>query len=170
MKPSSTHELLDDALRICIPENASVLPGLTARYVKGKSSMKTATRISLGVFLALIALAVTLLAFPDVALALQHLFGYLPGVGIVDESRGPRNLAEPVSQTRAGITVTVADVTISEILTSIHLKISGIPASAYPADEPGAGSSGRTAAPAQEPVSTATMAAPRIRPAILPGR
>jgi hypothetical protein len=39
--------------------------------------------------------------------AVRQLFGYIPGVGIVEQSNGIRVLAEPVSVEQDGITVTV---------------------------------------------------------------
>ena len=62
------------------------------------------------VLMALLALMVaTLLAVgPERALAaLRGLLGYIPGIGLVDDSAGLRVLAEPVSQTRDGVTVTI---------------------------------------------------------------
>jgi len=65
------------------------------------------------VVMAVLALIVaTLLAVgPERALAaLRGLLGYIPGIGLVDDSAGLRVLAEPVSQTREGVTVTIEQV------------------------------------------------------------
>ncbi len=45
--------------------------------------------------------------------AVLQLFGYIPGVGIVDQNSPIRLLAEPVSITRDGITVSVNQVVLT---------------------------------------------------------
>ena len=75
---------------------------------------------------------VLVISAPGMVAALKQFFGYVPGVGVVDQSAGVRKLAEPVSQTRDGITVTVDSAIPSADLTAIDVKIVGIPVSAYP--------------------------------------
>lgn len=58
--------------------------------------------------------------------------GYIPGVGMVDQSAPIRVLAEPVSLTRDGITITVTSVTLSADRTRVDYEVSGVPRSAYP--------------------------------------
>jgi len=94
--------------------------------------MKTKIKITLSITLALIIYAIALFTAPVMARAFQHLFGYLPGAGIVDQSIEPRQLAEPVSQTRDGVALTVESALLSADLTIIEVKVAGIPASAYP--------------------------------------
>lgn len=65
----------------------------------------------------------------------MKLFGYIPGVGIVDLNAPIRVLAEPVSVTRAGITVTVTSATLTEEKTQIAYRIFGVPSSSYPDPE-----------------------------------
>lgn len=67
--------------------------------------------------------------------AFRQLFGYIPGVGIVNQSAPIRVLAEPVSITRDGITITVTSATLTGDRTHIDYRIFGIPASAYPGRE-----------------------------------
>ena len=64
--------------------------------------------------------------------AFSHLFGYIPGVGIVSQDTPIRVLAAPVSVTRDGITITVTSATLTADLTHIDFRIFGVPASAYP--------------------------------------
>jgi hypothetical protein len=64
--------------------------------------------------------------------AVRWLFGYIPGVGIVDQSAPIRVLAEPVSVTHDGITVTVTSATLTGDRTHIEYRIFGVPGSAYP--------------------------------------
>jgi len=69
----------------------------------------------------------------------MRLFGYIPGVGIVDVNAPLRVLEEPVSVTRDGITVTVTSAVLSSEKTQIDYRIFGVPSSAYPDREDIAG-------------------------------
>ena len=73
--------------------------------------------------------------------AMRGLFGYIPGVGIVDQSAPIRVLAEPVSVTRDEITLTVTSATLAGDRTDIHYRVFGVPGSAYPAQEDASGCS-----------------------------
>ena len=67
--------------------------------------------------------------------AVLQLFGYIPGVGIVDQNSPIRLLAEPVSITRDGITVSVNQVVLTGTETRLDFGVSGVPLSAYPKAE-----------------------------------
>ncbi|TET32390.1 MAG: DUF4179 domain-containing protein, partial [Anaerolineales bacterium] len=67
--------------------------------------------------------------------AVRQLFGYIPGVGIVDQSSPIRMLAEPVSVTRDGITVSVNQAVLNATETRLDFGVSGVPLSAYPKEE-----------------------------------
>jgi len=80
--------------------------------------------------LALLVLAILLaigFSSPTVVNALRHLLGYIPGLGVVDQNTPFYVLAEPVSQTRAGITITVKDAVISSDKTIIRFIIENVP-------------------------------------------
>ncbi len=64
--------------------------------------------------------------------AFRQLFGYIPGVGIVDQSAPIRVLAEPVSLTRDGITLEVTSGTLTGDQTHIEYRSFGVPGTAYP--------------------------------------
>ena len=77
--------------------------------------------------------ACTLIIGPErVYNAVRQLFGYIPGVGIVDQSNPIRVLAKPVSITRDGISITVTSATLTGDRTHIDYRIFGVPGSAYP--------------------------------------
>lgn len=81
----------------------------------------------------LLLVAGVLIAGPQrVIAAVRDLFGYIPGVGIVDTSAPIRVLAEPVSLTRDGITIEVNSATLTGDSTHIDSRIFGVPGSAYP--------------------------------------
>ena len=77
--------------------------------------------------------ACTLIVGPErVYNTVRQLFGYIPGVGIVDQSAPIRVLAEPVSITREGVSITVTSATLTGDMTHIEYRIFGVPGSAYP--------------------------------------
>jgi len=81
-----------------------------------------------GLGLALTAMAIGLLAAsPSLAAAMMRLLGYVPGVGMVEQSAPLRVLARPVSQTRGEITITVTEAVLSVDKTVIVYNVENIP-------------------------------------------
>lgn len=102
-------------VRLTQPEN---------KPLERKSFMKTLrARPALAILIALL----ILLALSGVAYAIGKSLGYIPGLGIIDRSAPLRVLAEPVSQTYVGITVTVKEAVISIDKTLITFTIENIP-------------------------------------------
>ena len=62
----------------------------------------------------------------------QFFAGYIPGVGIVDQSSPIRVLEEPVTVTRDDISITVTSATLTGERTYIDYRSFGIPGTAYP--------------------------------------
>lgn len=96
---------------------------LAGRPVKMKSRfvMKTAW-----VF-AFVLVAITLIvSAPEAVNALKKLFGYVPGVGLVENTGNLRMLAEPVSMTRDGITITVTQVMVYWDRVELTYEVDGI--------------------------------------------
>ena len=67
----------------------------------------------------------------NIVAAMQRLLGYIPGVGLVDDSVGLRVLAEPVVVVREGITVSVTQAVLDAQRAVILFDVEGIPPSAY---------------------------------------
>jgi len=61
------------------------------------------------------------------AYALSRSLGYLPGVGIIEQGSPIRVLAEPISQTQQGITLTVQEATLTAERTVIVYTQHGVP-------------------------------------------
>ncbi|MDO9302088.1 MAG: hypothetical protein Q7T89_11925 [Anaerolineales bacterium] len=87
--------------------------------------------------LALIIILLALSLLTGVVYAIGRSLGYIPGVGIIDQSAPLRVLAEPVTMTRDGITLTVTEAVLSADKTVIFVKIEDVPADAYPEGEAG---------------------------------
>jgi WD40 repeat protein len=81
----------------------------------------------------LLLIAGFLIAGPQrVFAAVRGILGYIPGVGIVNNSAPVRVLAEPVITVREGIAVTVASAVLTTDQTHIDYRIFGVPGNAYP--------------------------------------
>ncbi|RJQ40469.1 MAG: hypothetical protein C4545_08615, partial [Anaerolineaceae bacterium] len=59
-----------------------------------------------------------------------RLLGYIPGIGIVDQSQPIRVLSEPVRVTRDGVTVSINQAVLTAENTQIDFGYSGVPLSA----------------------------------------
>ena len=112
---------------------AQTAPGSRVRQAGGVRRMYLRPAwIGLGVVLVALAIATLIIGPTRVYAAIRGLLGYIPGVGIVDQSGPIRVLAEPVSQTRDGITLTVTSATLTSDRTHVEYRIFGVPRSAYP--------------------------------------
>ena len=83
--------------------------------------------------IAIIVLA--LLVMTGVAYAIGKSLGYIPGVGFVDQTAQLRVLAEPVTITRDGVTITITEAVLSADKTVLVYRVEGIPADAYEGGE-----------------------------------
>ena len=82
--------------------------------------------------LSLMIIATLVIGPQKVYASVMKLFGYIPGVGIVDQNSPIRVLAEPVTVTREGISITVTSATLTGDRTQVVYRIFGVPGSAYP--------------------------------------
>ena len=110
----------------------------TDRNVKRSFLLKPAFLTLSGVVIFLLAM---LLYFSPGAVyaAVRRLFGYLPGVGIVNENAPLRILKEPVSLTREGVTISVNRAILTAQGTQIDVDIARVPATAYADQEHASG-------------------------------
>ena len=96
---------------------------LTSRPAKKKTglTLKPAWAVAF-VLLA----AMLLVSTPPVVSALRQLFGYVPEVGLVENTGNLRMLAEPVSVTRDGVTLTVKNVFVYPDRVELIYEVAGI--------------------------------------------
>jgi hypothetical protein len=69
---------------------------------------------------------VVILSAPTVVTAFERLFGYVPDVGLVENTGNLRLLSEPVSITRDGVTLTITNVYVYEDHVEVVYDVSGI--------------------------------------------
>lgn len=130
MNKNSYSQILDDVAGDHVPNDLNLAPTIIARIQKGKSfRMQPKTKLVSTILLVAIVFFILLYTVPSVAAAIQQWFGYVPDVGLVHEGQ-LRVLAEPVSVTSEGITVTVEQVIINEERTTLLYSVEGIPAAA----------------------------------------
>lgn len=123
MKNDRMKNALENIARRGIPENTNLMPRIAAQLER-KSPMTT---LRSRPFVAILIAIFILLTLSGVAYAIGRSLGYIPGVGIVDQSTPIRILAEPVTQTRDGITITVSGVVLSSSKTVVLYKVENIP-------------------------------------------
>jgi hypothetical protein len=127
MNKRSYSQILDLVARDHVPEHTDLAPQILARIQKGKrTTMQPRTKVFATVFLILLVLLIGLVSVPSVRAAIQRWIGYAPGIGLISEGQ-VRVLAEPVSVTREGITLTVEEVWAASDRTLIQVSIEGWP-------------------------------------------
>ncbi|HSL46969.1 MAG TPA: hypothetical protein VK897_26265 [Anaerolineales bacterium] len=130
-KPYS--QILDNVARDHLAANTDLAPRILARIQKGKSAtMQPRTseavlrmKVFATIFLILLALVIGLVSVPSVRAAIQRWMGYVPGIGLVSEGQ-IRVLAEPVSVTRDGITLTIEQALADSSQTTIVYSVDGL--------------------------------------------
>jgi len=122
MKDGRMKDVLESIARRGVPDNANLWPRISER-VESKNFMQTVrTRPALAFVLVLLALAL----LSGVAYAIGKVTGYIPGVGIVDQSVPLRVLAEPVIVERDGLTVTISAVVADSEHAFVAYTVDGI--------------------------------------------
>jgi hypothetical protein len=111
---------------------ASVLPSVPER---ARRRLARPAWYALGLLVVGLVILTLVIGPQRVFAAVRELLGYIPGVGIVDQSGGIRVLAEPVSANRDGITLTVTGATLTADGTRLQYRTFGVPSSAYPLSE-----------------------------------
>jgi hypothetical protein len=87
------------------------------------------------IILIMVVTSILIIGPQKVYASFMKLLGYVPGVGLVEQDSTIRILAEPVSLTRDGITVSVNQGILTANETRLEYGVSGVPLSAYPEGE-----------------------------------
>jgi hypothetical protein len=140
---SKIYNALEALARRNIPENTDLWPriaaitlspspkGLGAQAERRSFMQNLRARPALIILLALISLAL----LTGVVYAVGRSLGYIPGIGLVEQGSLIRVLAEPVTVTRDGITLTVTDAILTADKTIVIYTLENIPWIAYSHDE-----------------------------------
>ena len=156
MNDESIRKSLESIARSNIPENMNLWPRLAARIEhKGMLPISTKWKLVWTILLVLLGLS----AVTGVVYALGRMTGYIPGIGFV-QTQSLRVLAEPVSQTRDGITVTLEQVIADSERTVVVYKTEGLTIAA--ANSKGEGATFGSAPYLRLPDGTLLAEAPEI--------
>ena len=98
---------------------------------RGKRALPWVKRLQARPVFIVLILILSLALISGVAYALSRSLGYLPGVGLVEQGSPLRVIAEPISQTRDGITLTVHEAVLSGERTVIVMTIENVPWHAF---------------------------------------
>ncbi len=123
--------VLEAIARRGVPENINLWPEISAR-IERKSLMQIIRTKPLLIVLVVILI---LLLLTGAVYAIGNMMGYIPGIGLVNQSAPIRVLAEPVSVTREGVTITVKEAVLSADKTVLLVHVEGVPRDAYSTDE-----------------------------------
>lgn len=116
-----------------VPETANLWPRIAAKLER-KDTVNMNPKLKLSWTVVLVILILLLLT--GVAYAVGITLGYIPGIGVVDVGNQLRVLAEPVSQMRDGITITITQAVSSADKTVIVFKVEGLRTDQYSPLEP----------------------------------
>lgn len=135
---NSFEEKLKMAANLDIPEptqaQMSRMEDVVVNSVKNQASAMPKGRwyhrpaYALTLILAILAIIITLVVGPQrVFAAMKNLFGYLPGIGVVQDEGEILLLAEPVTMERDGTTVTIEQAATDHHTTVIVFEVEGLP-------------------------------------------
>jgi hypothetical protein len=130
MNQRSYQDVLDSAAADSLHEPVNLWPDISTRLERKSPMLTLRTRPVVALLLVLL----ILLALSGVTYALGRIFGYVPGVGIVDQSAPLRILAEPIVAERDGLRITISEVAADSVHTFVAYSVDGIvmPAMAQP--------------------------------------
>jgi hypothetical protein len=100
-------DILEKIAKQSVPENTNLWPRIAAQLDERKSLMNIVRTRPL---VAILVTLFILLTLSSVAYALGTTLGYIPGIGLVENMGNLRMLAEPVKETRDGVTLTITSV------------------------------------------------------------
>lgn len=131
MNTAAFSRVLDAVARDYIPEDINLCPRLAAKLERRTFMQSLRARPALMILF--VVLALTLLT--GVVYAVGRSLGYIPGVGIIEQGAPIRVLAEPVSVTRDGITLTVSEAVLISDKTVVLFTLENVPRNALSHDE-----------------------------------
>ncbi|GAP12717.1 periplasmic component of the Tol biopolymer transport system [Longilinea arvoryzae] len=123
MKSNNPYLVLEEISDEHVPQDVNVLPDVLAKIQNGNmKSMKTKRKTSLTI---LTLMAALIIALPGTVFGMRAMLGFIPGIGLVEQSESLRTLAEPVSNTRDGFTLTVENAVLDSEHTLITYSVEG---------------------------------------------
>jgi hypothetical protein len=123
MNANNIFRILDSISEDAIPDDVNLLSRIAASYERKSFTQTLRKNPVLTVLIVLLALSL----LTGVAYAIGRSLGYIPGIGLVEQGAPIRVLAEPVSITRDGITLTVKEAVLTSDKTIILFTLENVP-------------------------------------------
>jgi len=124
MKDRTYFKVLDDAAADHVSDKLDLMPNIESRLGKRNSFMQT---LRARPIMVIVIVVLALLLITGVVYAIGKSLGYIPGIGVVDQSVPIRVLAEPVTVEQQGISVTISKVVADSTRTFVSYRVDGIP-------------------------------------------
>lgn len=130
IRPSKLEEVMKDVVNVPEPD-AEFMNSLRTRFIaEGHASAKKnqetqmkqkvfSRRLTWALVILVLVSLVALFTQPTVVNALKRLFGYVPNVGIIDQTSEVRTLAQSITVTRENYTVTIEQAVLNSEKTAI---------------------------------------------------
>jgi hypothetical protein len=119
--------VLDEISQEAVPQDVNLLPGVLGKIQKGSETrtMNPKTKLAFAALAIVVLLTTLFFTLPGAASAMRKILGFIPGIGMVDQSTPLRVLSEPVVATRDGFTVTVESAVLDSEHTVLTYKVEG---------------------------------------------
>ena len=127
MKLKTPYEILDEISQKHVPQDINLSENIL-RHIRKEKQMMKRSRIIVVCSVLLAAFLIAAIKVPVVAHAIQRLFGYLPGSGLVDTSGEIYVLQEPVLRKFDGTSLSILQVVADQTQTIVTLQIENLPA------------------------------------------
>ena len=124
MKNNRMKDALENISRRAVPEDLNLMPRIAAQLERKSLVTTLRARPMLTIILVLLAL----ILISGVAFAIGKVTGYVPGVGLVDQSVPIRILNAPIKVKQEDLTITVLNVVADATQTLVVYSVNGIPA------------------------------------------
>lgn len=126
MNPKAPSRVLDEISQKHVRPDLDLLPGVLADIEQEKRAMKFTMKIRYATLLMLVVILIlSFFTVPGVAHAVRSLFGYIPGMGRVEQNVPLRTLAAPVHDSRGGYTLTIENAFLDATRTVITYRAVG---------------------------------------------
>lgn len=125
MNLKDPEQILDEISQEHVRPDLNLLPGILSVIEKRKHLMISARKLIFTVLLLLVVAIASFFTMPGVARAVRSLFGYIPGVGRVEQGETLRTLVAPVSDSRDGYMLTIENAVLDSTRTVITYRVVG---------------------------------------------
>jgi len=129
-KTRTSYQVVDEIAQMKIGSDIDLSSGIQAKIRKENRRKMNTKRFVMGVVAAIIVMAVLIVSIPGVAQAVQQLFGFVPGIGVVEQSSSLRILKEPVQSKQNETIVSVQQAMIDSEHTDVLYQVEKIIAEA----------------------------------------